>query len=319
MFGMPALRESLRERLITAGLAASLLFGFWLVAHVVSFTSRTPIVRTLPVESGFESVTTTTSEASNPSSPQPKMPAVSRTRIRLPEAGPTQSPRRQIVPRETAAPRIQLGVAAADFSTRRMPSKTSAAVQVASRHRRMEPGLALERAQPARDTNDTAPVFRIRLPSIEERPRAGAAVPRAREIPVPPLTQENVNVDEIIEWMRRNASGIPPGIQRHVEYRPGNLTVATSLAHTGEEWEVYLLARVPVRELHVVLVQGDETYYLIDRNFQREGRSFRVGYARRDGHMITGVVSEERAASSTEAVRFYEVFLSWWDRKRREL
>ena len=128
--------------------------------------------------------------------------------------------------------------------------------------------------------------------------------------------RESVDIEEFLRWMRLAEGELPPGIKRHIGYRPGNLTALASLEHNGALWELYLLARLPVRELHIVIAQGDKTFYLIDRSFQREGRSFRSGYARRDRGVIMGVVSEERAAASKEAVQFYDVFLTWWDRER---
>ena len=128
-----------------------------------------------------------------------------------------------------------------------------------------------------------------------------------------------LEVGAIMEWMRLNASALPPGIRRHVGQRRGDLTARAAIVHEGASFEVFLLARVPVREIHVVLVRGEETHYLIDRSFQREGRSFRTGYARRSSGAIQGVVSEEKPASSREASRFYRVFLAWWDKEELEL
>ncbi len=146
-------------------------------------------------------------------------------------------------------------------------------------------------------------------PTVELRPKIQRSVQAASDSMV-------LAIDAIMEWMRLNGSPLPPGIRRHVGQREGDLTARAMAVRDGASYEVYLLARVPVREIHVVLVRGEETYYLIDRSFQREGRSFRSGFARRASGVIQGVVSEEQAASSHEATRFYDVFLAWWDNEK---
>lgn len=133
---------------------------------------------------------------------------------------------------------------------------------------------------------------------------------------VPSIKEETLDPDELIRWMQLQPRALPSGIKRHVDWRVDNLTSTTVIEHEGETYELYLMARLPIREIHIVLVRESESYYLIDRSFQHEGRKFRVGTARRTRDTITGVVSEERAAGSPEAATFYNVFLSWWQRER---
>ncbi len=136
---------------------------------------------------------------------------------------------------------------------------------------------------------------------------------------MPGLAEDALDVDELIQWMKLRPGELPSGIKRHVDWRADNLASTAVIEHEGETYELYLMARVPIREIHVVLVTGSQTYYLIDRSFQKEGRKFRAGTARRDEAVITGVVSEEQAAASPEAAHFYNVFLSWWQRERLRL
>ncbi|MFQ5571448.1 MAG: hypothetical protein ACE5G0_17355 [Rhodothermales bacterium] len=133
------------------------------------------------------------------------------------------------------------------------------------------------------------------------------------------LSEEALDPDELIQWMRLRPGELPPGVKRHIDWRETDLTSTATIEHEGETYELYLMARMPIREIHVVLVRGSQTYYLIDRSFQHEGRKFRTGTARRSEAAITGVVSEERAAGSPEAAGFYSVFLSWWLDQRLRL
>ena len=119
--------------------------------------------------------------------------------------------------------------------------------------------------------------------------------------------------------MRLTRSELPRGIQRHVDYQPGNLSASATIEHANEIWEIYLMARMPSEELHIVIVRGEASYYIVDPSFKREGRRFRLGVVRRSGGEITGITSEERAASSAEVSLHYEVFLAWWDKLRLTL
>ena len=154
------------------------------------------------------------------------------------------------------------------------------------------------------------------IPKRETPPELPRVVP---EESVPGLAEDVLDVDELIRWMRLRPGELPSGIKRHTDWRAGNLTSKAVITREGETYELYLLARAPIREIHVVLVTGSKTYYLIDRSFRKEGRKFRTGTARRSEAVITGVVSEERAAASPEAAHFYNVFLSWWQRERLRL
>ena len=315
---MTGYKRLLQERAIAAGLTSALLLSFWLVAQVVNFTSSAPHARTLPIESGFEEAAAVTSRAAVPSTSQPDVSPLRRAKISLPEVD--RAPSQPLnLRRETAEPRLRLEAVALGSPHDSKAVQSRVPLPLAARKSHTPAGPVLEWAQPAALTKDNKPPVRTDLPGIDKRPESVPVAPRPQDIQPPQAAVDHIDVGGIIEWMRRHAAELPPGIKRHVDYRPGNLTAVTSIAHEDARWAVYLLVRVPVRELHVVMVLGDDTYYLIDRSFQREGRSFRAGYARRERGVITGVISEERAASSAAAVRFYEVFLAWWDQERRKL
>ena len=131
----------------------------------------------------------------------------------------------------------------------------------------------------------------------------------------PAHEQQKVDIDAILDWMRLTPGELPAGIRRHMDHTQGNLTARAQLG----QYELYLMARVPLKEIHIVLADEQTTYYLVDRSFQKEGRAFRVGTARRTSGMITSIFSEERAASHTEAALFYDIFLHWWEREKLRL
>lgn len=124
-------------------------------------------------------------------------------------------------------------------------------------------------------------------------------------------------VDALASWMRANPRDLPVGIQVHLDYVPSFLTAAAPFTAGDREFELYLMYNESLRELHIVLVEGDRSVYLIDRGFQAQSRSLREGRVRRLEGEIMAVDSQRRAASGERAQEFYDIFLSWWETARK--
>ncbi len=304
-----------KERTLACAMTAAIILILWLVAAWVEVQSHTPELRELPIVDGFE-------PAVIHSAAPPSAPEVSVT--------PPSVERR--IPQITRTAPIPPAVSA--------PVRRTAPIPLL----RQEAGINPEVSRPATETL-SAGVTARRLPqSLEITPqgRAQAAEQGARAIasirvtqraaapnttlriePNTPARPERVlqtaEAKKIIEWMRLTRSELPPGIQRHVDYQPGNLSASATLEQANETWELYLMARMPSEELHIVIVRGDASYYIVDPSFKREGRRFRLGVVRRSSGEITGITSEERAASSADVSLHYEVFLAWWDKLRLTL
>ncbi len=119
--------------------------------------------------------------------------------------------------------------------------------------------------------------------------------------------------DRLATWMRANAAPLPVGVRAHVNFQPTFLTSAVPITADGRAWDLYLMFNESLRELHIVLVEGDRSIYMIDRGFQEESRSLREGTVRRLDGRIVAVDSRTASASSERAQDFYNVFLSWWE------
>lgn len=296
-----------RERLVGVLVALLLWVALGLLAGVVQIATTGSATRTLAFDStpwAAEKVASTASVARAPA-------RRAKIAVQLPEAMPERTVSRRALPadvamaasangsqrarrtRATARPTLQRR---AEIAPRLVLKKPAIAIEPekAKRGLAMPPSEPARKRVPRRAVNDIA--------DIEEE-----------------LSNEAVDVDAILDWMRLAPGELPPGILRHVDYQPGNLTATAHVESKGEHYELYILARVPIREIHVVLVGQEHTYYLIDRSFQGEGRAFRMGTARRNDGVITGVFSEERAASSVEARVFYDIFLAWWAEERLRL
>ena len=119
--------------------------------------------------------------------------------------------------------------------------------------------------------------------------------------------------DVLAAWMRTHPAELPVGVRVHVNFEASFLTATAPFTSGGREWELFLMFNESLRELHLVLVEGDQSVYLIDRGFQEQSRSLREGTVRRLDGEILAVDSRSGAASSDRTQEFYNVFLSWWE------
>ena len=120
------------------------------------------------------------------------------------------------------------------------------------------------------------------------------------------------SADRLGRWMRENPSDLPIGVRVHMNYEPSFLTAATVFRSDDRSFELFLMYNESLREVHVVLVEGDQSVYLIDRGFQEQSRSLREGSVRRTAGSIVAVDSRSGVASGDRSQEFYNVFLSWW-------
>lgn len=128
-----------------------------------------------------------------------------------------------------------------------------------------------------------------------------------------PESFDGTAADRLAAWMREHEAALPVGVRAHVNFQPSFLTSAVPITADGREWELFLMFNESLRELHIVLVEGSRSIYMIDRGFQEESRSLREGTVRRSGGEIVAVTSRTASASSDRAQDFYNVFLSWWN------
>lgn len=128
----------------------------------------------------------------------------------------------------------------------------------------------------------------------------------------------NLEVRELIEWMKNNPAELPIGIRQLVRHRPAFLSSVASFSIDGKAYELYLMCKESLYEVHIVLVEREEATYLVDRSFQKLSTYLREGGVRRDGRDIVAVNSRRDAASSEHSREFYGLFLSWWEQARSE-
>ena len=123
---------------------------------------------------------------------------------------------------------------------------------------------------------------------------------------------KDLDVRQIMDWMKRNPSELPKGIRQLVRFRPAFLSSVATFTMEGKQYELYLMCKESLFEVHVVLVEQNEATYLVDRSFQKLSTYLRKGQVRRtQDNQIIAVRSN--MASNDSSDEFYSLFLSWWD------
>lgn len=157
----------------------------------------------------------------------------------------------------------------------------------------------------------------VRVTTAAERTATDAADVAISEIEAERF--DGSEADRLATWMRANPSPLPIGVRVHVNFQPSFLTAAVPVTADGRRWELFLMFNETLQELHIVLVDGERSVYMIDRGFQEQSRSLREGTVRRANGQIVAVDSRTAAASGERAREFYNVFLSWWERAKSDV
>ena len=122
----------------------------------------------------------------------------------------------------------------------------------------------------------------------------------------------NLEVNKLIKWMKQNPASLPAGVRRLVDYEDNHLSSKLRpIEVEGETYELYLMCKESLKEVHIVLVQNQRAQYLVDRSFRKQSRKFRAGPVRRNSGEIVGVETQGKPRGK-EAENFYSIFLSWW-------
>lgn len=177
-------------------------------------------------------------------------------------------------------------------------------------------GLAIDQQVAAADTASGTPVAPAQGPAVAVETAVGRTEAAGSDVVIGAYDGESFDeseADRLTTWLRSNPSPLPVGVRVHVNFEPTFLTAAVPFNSDGRRWELYLMYNEALSELHIVLVEGDRSVYLIDRGFREQSRSLREGTVRRVDGTIVAVDSRTAAPSGDQAREFYNVFLSWWE------
>ncbi|MEX0686879.1 MAG: hypothetical protein WD267_04810 [Balneolales bacterium] len=126
----------------------------------------------------------------------------------------------------------------------------------------------------------------------------------------------------LLEWMKNNPAELPRPVQRLMaenRWDPAYLTSLVSINIEEADYSIYLMVKEELFEVHILIVRENQATYLVDRNFQKESNSLRVGGVQQNEGLITMINSQMEAASNNKAKKFYQIFLTWWESVQQEV
>jgi len=145
-------------------------------------------------------------------------------------------------------------------------------------------------------------------PRIEEaRPSAAAGAPQPHAV-----------VENIIGWVRKNHAPIPPVVQRHMDYAPGDASAHITWDLEGDRYQIYLMAKPVITQLHAFVVQGTRSWYLVDHGLRQEASRARTGTVTWSNGRITFITSSEQPPKGAEVEAIYQLLIRWWNGQAKQ-
>ncbi|MCC5907261.1 MAG: hypothetical protein JJU13_13700 [Balneolaceae bacterium] len=128
-------------------------------------------------------------------------------------------------------------------------------------------------------------------------------------------------IHDLIKWMKENPAELPTPVRRTMgdgRWDPDFLTSRVPFIIEDRQFDLLLMVKEELLEVHIFLVESHDATYLIDRGFQETSSFLRrgsVGYQ----EDIVEVDSQMRAANRQHTQEFYQIFLSWWNTVKSDL
>ena len=228
---------------------------------------------------------------------RPAVPSPSLEAAHAPEEKVARVQHRVPRPQSRAAQRRQTNAAARTTLSeiRGIPAR-------ANRAGNNRPRLPLAREPVPRPQTFRAP------PRIEEdRPTAAAGAPQPHAV-----------VENIIEWVRKNHAPIPPVVQRHMDYAPGDASAHITWDYEGDRYEIFLMAKPVITQLHAFVVHATRSWYLVDHGLRQEASRARTGTVTWSNGRITFITSSEQPPKGAEVEAIYQLLIRWWNGQAKQ-
>jgi len=130
--------------------------------------------------------------------------------------------------------------------------------------------------------------------------------------------EEAVREDAVVLWMTARSTPLDPAIQALFELESTDLVFKGTALVDGQTWVVQLSYSPINRTLKIALIQGSALFYFIDPGLQDKANYYEQGRVVRDADdRVASVESEEFSVQSPDAIRMFNLFLSWWSNALR--
>ena len=129
------------------------------------------------------------------------------------------------------------------------------------------------------------------------------------------LTPEEAAYEDAVVLRMKNGNGKYPDpvIRSIFDMKTTDLAFKKDINLDNQPWTVQISYSPVNRTLRIALVQDNTLFYFIDPGLQNRANYFEKGNARHNADdQVIVVESEEFSSQSPEAIRVFNLFLSWW-------
>lgn len=125
---------------------------------------------------------------------------------------------------------------------------------------------------------------------------------------------------ELFEWMEVNRYEFPPALKHYMRFKDSDVTSRVGITTQENRYELFLLCNKNSEDFGLLLVAAGDSSQAIclrDTGFRKQSFYLSKGIASRNESAAIGSVSMlEQRPTLQETSRFYNIFLSWWDKAK---
>jgi len=127
----------------------------------------------------------------------------------------------------------------------------------------------------------------------------------------------NLDFKALVEWMKNNPSELPVAVKQRMQrgnWDDGLLSSRVGISIGDRTFDLLLMCKEELYEVHIMLVESRAVTYLIDRSFRQQSTQLVTGTVSLGLDKDIQVVSSRmQPASDDRNKEFYSIFLSWWE------
>ncbi len=133
----------------------------------------------------------------------------------------------------------------------------------------------------------------------------------------------SVDFKALAEWMKQNPAELPVAVKQRMQrgnWDESLLSSRVTFTIGDRSFDLLLMCKEALFEVHIMLVESSAVTYLIDRSFTQESNQLVTGAVTRGTDRDISVIgSRMRPASDQRNKEFYTIFLSWWESAKAEM
>lgn len=159
-------------------------------------------------------------------------------------------------------------------------------------------------------------------PVVARAPSAGAA----EKITVQSFDQKREQIDfdklfrELLEWLKANQSELSPSVKQYMRYRKGDITAKVAIGTDRLDYDLFFLCNEASQDIGLLMVEVSDSSTAImlrDTGFRKKSFTLSKGMAGRGSEAKVNSLSMLASnPTKRETSRFYNIFLSWWEKNK---